>query len=140
MSRPEAAAVRWRQIIQQQQTSGLGVAEFCRRSSLAASSFFAWRKRLGVARAAALQASFVPILATGKEPAALAAPPGRARSEDEAAGGGAMDAGRIHIICRGGGGRRLSVGRGFDPQALLLSLTLLESEPCGREWPEQEPA
>ena len=36
----------WREILAQQQASGLTVAAFCRRAQLSAVSFFAWRRKL----------------------------------------------------------------------------------------------
>jgi transposase-like protein len=53
MTIPESPArQKWREIIQRQQSSGLGVAEFCRRNLIPPSSFFGWRRKLPHAQAA----------------------------------------------------------------------------------------
>ena len=36
----------WRGVLERQAASGLGVAEFCRRESVSAPSFYSWRRRL----------------------------------------------------------------------------------------------
>ena len=41
-----ALAARWRERIGRWRSSGLSVAEFCRREGISEPSFFAWRKRL----------------------------------------------------------------------------------------------
>ncbi len=46
MSRARRSRDEWREIIAQQQVSGLTVAAFCRRARLSAVSFFAWRRKL----------------------------------------------------------------------------------------------
>jgi transposase-like protein len=46
MSTHIAAADRWRKIIQQHQRSGLTVLAFCRRAGVSEPSFYAWRRKL----------------------------------------------------------------------------------------------
>jgi transposase-like protein len=41
-----SAEAKWRRIIQEQVDSGQTVAQFCRNSSIASSSLFAWKRRL----------------------------------------------------------------------------------------------
>jgi hypothetical protein len=46
MSKQSLTADRWRELIRQQQGSGLGVERFCARRSVAVSTFFSWRRKL----------------------------------------------------------------------------------------------
>jgi hypothetical protein len=46
MSKQSLTADRWRELIRQQRGSGLSVARFCGRHSVAVSSFFFWRRKL----------------------------------------------------------------------------------------------
>ncbi len=46
MSKQSLTADRWRELIRQQQDSGLSIARFCGRHSVAVSSFFFWRRKL----------------------------------------------------------------------------------------------
>ncbi len=39
----------WREVIRQQEQSGLSVAAFCREGQVAPASFFAWRRKLAEA-------------------------------------------------------------------------------------------
>jgi len=41
-----SAREHWRQIVQQQKSSGLSVARFCRERGIGQSSLFAWKRRL----------------------------------------------------------------------------------------------
>jgi transposase len=96
---------KWRDVIERQRTSGLSVAAFCRRDGVAASSFFAWKRRLGVVPATP---AFVEATVTGTP-----LPP-TTRS-----------AGRIEVRLRGG--RRVRVGRGFDHHLLAEVVAALEA-------------
>ena len=49
MTRARRSRDEWREIITQQQASGLTVAAFCRRAQLSPISFFAWRRKLRAA-------------------------------------------------------------------------------------------
>lgn len=40
-----SASARWAQVIRRHESSGLSVAEFCRREDLSPPSFYAWRRR-----------------------------------------------------------------------------------------------
>ena len=98
------AAAKWREIIERQRASGLSVGAFCRRDSVAESSFFEWRRRLGAAPAPAPAApAFVE---------AKVAPAER-------------PAGAVEVRLRGG--RRVRVGRGFDPALLAEVVLALEA-------------
>ena len=44
--RNEARWDHWRSLMGEQRSSGLSVAEFCRRQSISAPSFYDWRRRL----------------------------------------------------------------------------------------------
>ena len=58
-----AAAERWRRLVTQHASSGLSVAEFCRRQDVSQPSFYQWRKRL---RAEVAEVgSFVPVSVLG---------------------------------------------------------------------------
>jgi transposase len=95
------ATAKWREIIDRQQASGLSVGAFCRRDSIAESSFFAWKRRLG------------------------AAPSGPAFVEAKVVQTPApRPAGGIEVRLRGG--RRVRVRRGFDPALLVEVVAALE--------------
>jgi len=46
MSKQSLTAERWRELIRQQEGSGLSVARFCGQQGVAVSSFFFWRRKL----------------------------------------------------------------------------------------------
>src|SRR5579863_6662898 len=63
----EQTRSRWRTLIDEQATSGLEAAEFCRQRSIATSSFYCWRRKLARPPQPA-QGRFVPVkLAEGPE-------------------------------------------------------------------------
>ena len=95
---------KWRDLIERQRTSGLSVAVFCRRDGVAASSFFAWKRKLG----------FVPATPAFVEATIAGTPPPPPR----------RSAGRIEVRLRGG--RRVRVGRGFDRDLLAEVVAALE--------------
>ena len=97
---------KWRDLIERQRASGLSVAGFCRRDGVAASSFFAWKRKLGSSPATP---AFVEATVAGTRP-----PPTPA----------ARSAGRIEVRLRGG--RRVRVGRGFDRDLLAEVVVALE--------------
>lgn len=103
-------------MISRQRASGQGVAEFCRREAVAASSFFAWRRRLGEAQAPVDSggSAFVEITTTAREP-------------------GTAGDGGSGVEVRLGHGRRIGVGRCFDPQTLCRVLAVLEKMPAAGE-------
>ena len=97
MSTRDVTTVRWRRIIQQQQSSGLPVTAFCRRAGVPQSSFFAWRRRLRD------EATFAEV---------------KLSAEPVAPVGGI----ELHLP----GGRWIAVRPGFDRRTLLELLTALE--------------
>ena len=99
--------MRWRKLVEQQRASGLSVSVFSRQHGIAASSLFAWRRRL--ARGAEV---FTPVKVVGGS---------KLHSASE--GGDAA------IELRLPGRRRLMVRRGFDRQLLLDLLGALEAKP-----------
>ena len=102
MSEPLSSAWRkWRDLIERQRASGLSAAAFCRRDGVAASSFFAWKRKLGFFPATP---AFVEATVTGTPP---------------------RSAGRIEVRLRGG--RRVRVGRGFDRDLLAEVVAALEA-------------
>jgi len=108
MSEPLSSAWhKWRDLVERQRSSGLSVAAFCRRDGVAASSFFAWKRKLGFVPATP---AFVEATVAGTPPP----PPPPARS-----------AGRVEVRLRGG--RRVRVGRGFDRDLLAEVVAALEA-------------
>ncbi len=105
MSEPLSSAWhKWRDLLERQRASGLSVAAFCRRDGVAASSFFAWKRKLGFVPATP---AFVEATVAGTLP-----PPTRSPS-------------RIEVRLRGG--RRVRVGRGFDRDLLAEVVAALEA-------------
>ena len=102
---------KWRDLIERQRASGLSVAVFCRRDGVAASSFFAWKRKLGSSPATP---AFVEATVAGTPPTP---PPPLTRSA-------ARGAARIEVRLRGG--RRVRVGRGFDRELLADVVAALE--------------
>jgi hypothetical protein len=100
---------KWRDLIERQRASGLSVAVFCRRDGVAASSFFAWKRKLGSTPAAP---AFVEATVAGTPPPPP--PPPATRS-----------ARWIEVLLRGG--RRVRVGRGFDRGLLAEVVAALEA-------------
>jgi transposase len=98
---------KWRDLIERQRASGLSVAVFCRRDGVAASSFFAWKRKLG---STPPTAAFVEATVAGTPP--TPSPPLT------------RPAGRIEVRLRGG--RRVRVGRGFDRGLLAEVVAALE--------------
>lgn len=93
---------KWRDLIERQRISGLSVAVFCRRDGVAASSFFAWKRKL----------DSVPATPAFVEASVASTPPPRS-------------AGRVEVRLRGG--RRVRVGRGFDRDLLAEVVAALEA-------------
>jgi hypothetical protein len=102
------ASHRWRRIIERQVSSGLSASAYCQRNGIAASSFFAWKRRLRLAgpqfvEVKTAEADSLPL--SGAQP----------RSEP------------IEILLRGG--RSVRVPSGFDPALLGQIVVALESLP-----------
>jgi antitoxin component of MazEF toxin-antitoxin module len=109
MSTKHAAADRWREIIHQQQVSGLSALAFCRRAGVPQSSFFAWRKKL------LASATFMEVKVS---PAAASMIGGDSVAESVAQGSG--------IELRLPGRRCMVVRPGFDRRTLIELLHVLE--------------
>jgi transposase-like protein len=95
------AAERWRGILRRHRASGLSVAAFCRRAGVSPVSFYAWRRKLGK------ETAFVEVKVAGEA------------SPVPTADG---------IELRLPGRRCLVVRRGFDRQALVDLLHVLEED------------
>jgi hypothetical protein len=104
MSTTESALSRWREIIEDQQRSGLSVAAYCRRHGVAESSLFTWKRRL---RAIASPATAFVELRPALRPASAG-----------------HDGGAIELHLRED--RRLVLRPGFDPLTLREALAVLE--------------
>jgi transposase len=118
MSRSALAAERWREIVKEQTCSKQTVAEYCRQRGIAASSLFAWKRRLkraagGVAPAMAAS-TFVEAKVKSDD-----------RVGDEPGGEGFPSESCIEIRCVGE--RRIMVRKGFDPEALKQVVAVLET-------------
>ena len=108
MSEPLSSAwPKWRDLVERQRASGLSVAAFCRRDGVAASSFFAWKRKLG----------FVPATPAFVEATVAGTPPTRPPTT--------RSAGRVEVRLRGG--RRVRVGPGFDRDLLAEVVAALEA-------------
>jgi transposase-like protein len=59
-----AARRRWRELLAEQQRSGLSVAEFCRRREVSENSFYYWRRRL-LEEGAPQAEAFMPLTVVG---------------------------------------------------------------------------
>jgi hypothetical protein len=115
MNRSESARDKWARIIDEQQRSELAVSAFCRRRSVPASSFFAWRRKLAGHRAR----KFVEVAVARRVDGATDAADGRR------AGGVTIEL--------GGGRRRVTVTRPFDRELLLNVIDTLEGKPSTLE-------
>jgi len=108
---PSPAEQRWREIIERQGASGSTAAAFCRENRIAASSFFARKRRLG-------RSAGAPTFVEATVAAAPSAP---------SAPSSGRRAGVIEVRLRGG--RRVRVGLGFDPDLLADVVAALEGLP-----------
>ena len=117
----ESARARWSRIIDQQRSSGVPVAVFCRERSLPVSSYYGWRRKLSDTTA---DPGFIEARAIG-EPGAGDKKPGglrRAQSSRDIASVSNSSGVRIELA----GGRQVLVTRGFDRQVLLEVIHALE--------------
>lgn len=121
MSKPSEAAARWCEIVRGHGESGLPVVAYCRRTRVAQSSFYAWRRKLremGVRPVARRPASpFAEVRVTPE----LTGP--------KSVNGSASEADALEV--RLAGGRRIVVRAGFDRQTLLDLLDTLERDAAG---------
>jgi transposase-like protein len=111
-----AAREHWRQIVQEQKSSGVSIARFCRERQIAESTLFAWKRRLVREGQAAAGPEFVLV-----RPAPV--PDGGARVH---ASGGAIE---LHL----GRGRHLLLRPGFDAPTLAAALVVLSSDVSAAE-------
>jgi len=102
-----SAAERWRAILDEQRHGSLGISAFCRKRSIATSSFFGWRRKLGDGRVA------------GAKPAAFAAV-----KVADAVAANCDEPAWIEVCLQGG--HRLRVLGGFDPELLRQVVRALE--------------
>jgi hypothetical protein len=94
------------QLVAEYEGSGLGRVEFCRQHQLSLSTLARYRKR-GVQRSAAGEGGWLPVEVAG--------------------GGGKLASGASSGLAVAlAGGRRLEIGRGFDPPTLIRLLSVLE--------------
>jgi hypothetical protein len=126
-SNSTTARERWQRIVERQQRSGLSVTGFCRRYDVAASSLFAWKRRLQREGAPGSSSGFVAVQAP-PDPSAPPVPPdapdtpGRPGGGAAGVSGGAGSPLELHL----GGGRSVVLRRGFDAQGLRELLAVLE--------------
>ena len=125
MARDLALEQTWRDRMEQQERSGLSITDFCRQERLVAHQFSWWRRELkrrgsGMARgknkvrasrrrkrrASSQVSGFLPVRITATPQASSA----------------------IEIVV--GRPLRIALGHGFDPEALVELLRLLETRPC----------
>ena len=107
------ASAKWREIINQHAVSGLSVKQFCRRSGVAESSFFAWKRRL---RPGAARPTFIEAKLAGTAVADVKAVADSSSVRAE---------GVIDVRLRGG--RIVRVRPGFDRRLLVELIGVLES-------------
>jgi hypothetical protein len=109
MNKSQSARERWRGIVEQQRTSGLNVAAYCRQTRVPASSFLAWRRKLSTRSHVNGGAKFAEVrVATARA--------GQAPAGEVAA-----------LEVRLPGRRGIFVRPGFDPQTLRELLAILEA-------------
>ena len=117
-SKKQDAATRWRKLLEDQRVSGLPITAFCRERGIAASSLFAWRRRLIRGN----EEIFKPVTIVSQ------AKRRREDGHDEAGGAIELPAASFIELCLRGE-LRLIVRRGFDNQLLHDVLRALESLP-----------
>ena len=123
----ESARARWSRIIDQQQSSGMPVAVFCRERSLAVSSYYGWRRKLSDAGA---DAGFIEARVIGEPEAEMNKPGGLrpVQSSRDSPSFSKSSGVRIELA----GGRQVLVTRGFDRQVLLEVIQALEGIAAAR--------
>ena len=111
---------QWRRIVQQQKSSGLSVARFCRQRGIGESSLFAWKRRLArEAEASATSESAAPAFVLVKPAGA---------DDDRDAKGSSDGAIELHL----GRDRHIVLRPGFDAPTLAVALAVLERRVEGR--------
>ena len=113
----------WREVIREQEASGLSIAAFCRQRGIGPASFYSWRTKLRQQEDPAdrPRAKFVPIELSTMPPSPAARIPSAANPAAEACSDFEVTLGN---------GRRLRVPASFDPQTLRELLDVLEKLPC----------
>ncbi|MCY2928887.1 MAG: hypothetical protein NTV86_05225 [Planctomycetota bacterium] len=114
----------WRRMVKGQRGSGLTVRAFCRKSKLAESAFYFWRRELQRRKAEQEQSGRGQRRAAGRKPKVAFLPVHVA----EEIGPGPQTSGRIEIELAGG--RRVHVAAPVDRQALADVVAVLEGRPC----------
>jgi transposase-like protein len=110
-----SAEARWRAVVDAQRASGMTVKAFCAARGIAASSLFAWRRRLASAISpSTTEPTFVEVSTP-----ACSSPPCSSPHPSSAS---------IELELRAGGRRVLILRRGFDPALLRDALAALEAE------------
>ena len=128
MSRSTAALEKWRGIVDEQTSSGQTVAEYCRRRGIAASSLFAWKRRL--TRAAGKAAPTFVEAKVRSEGCVGDERGGEAFPSDSAEGAASADGEPSPAACieiHLPGQRRIIVRSGFDSAALGEVVKMLET-------------
>jgi hypothetical protein len=127
-----SARERWRRIVQEQHSSGLSVARFCRQRGIGQSSLFAWKRRLaregGVSKAPAAASASAGASSGGwaASPAfVLVKPAGDGEGDARVSSDGAIE---LHL----GQDRHIVLRPGFDASTLAAALAVLSSVAEGR--------
>jgi hypothetical protein len=116
----ESARAKWSRIIDQQRSSGLPVAVFCRERSLAVSSYYGWRRKLS---GGPIDPGFIEARVVG-EPEV---------EDKQSGGGGAFASNSSGVRIELSGGRQILLTRGFDRLVLLEVIQVLEGLPSKLE-------
>ncbi len=113
----------WREVIREQEASGLSIAAFCRQRGVGQASFYNWRVKLRQQDDPANRqaAKFVPIELS-------AVPLGQGAMDHSATTPATAACDDFEVLL--GNGRRLRVPASFDPQTLRELLDVLEKLPC----------
>ena len=116
----------WRERLNDQATSGLTIAEWCRRNGVAGSLFHFWKRTIARRNGGRVRPG-TKSPARPKDPVLFApvvlVPPPQLVQPDPLPGGGV-----IEIVLAGA--RVVRVGAGFDEATLTRVLAVLEGRPC----------
>jgi transposase-like protein len=113
----------WREVIREQEASGLSIAAFCRQRGVGQASFYNWRAKLRQQDDPANRqaAKFVPIELS-------AMPSGQPAMDHPATTPATAACDDFEVLL--GNGRSVRVPASFDPQTLRELLDVLEKLPC----------
>ena len=109
----ESARAKWSRIIDQQRSSGVPAAVFCRERSLPVSSYYGWRRKLSGGPA---DSGFIEARVVGE--------PDIEEKQSGVGSGSVSNSSGVRIELAGG--RQVLVTRGFDRQVLLEVIHALE--------------